>query len=234
MLRNLAIQGLFTFLLIYEILHLLSQNGLSHSLGSDSILKLCRGLEWWYSGQESICQTRGQGFNPWSGNTPHATEQPSLRATSTEARVPRICTLKQEKPPQWEACSWQLEKAGAQQQRPSAAKKTQNPAWQRGEVWTHVPSFFLRWNCVTLFIYLFSVWQCFKISSISVPQSETEPGSQQWKHCILITRSPGNSPHGPCIIYLRVYEFYINTHLKNMSGNGSYRWKLLKAAGGQI
>ena len=34
----------------------------------------CRGLPWWRSGWESACQCRGQGFEPWSGKIPHATE----------------------------------------------------------------------------------------------------------------------------------------------------------------
>ena len=55
---------------------------------------------------------RGRGFEPWSGKIPHATEQlspcatttepplESLRATTTEARVPRARAEQQEKPPQ--------------------------------------------------------------------------------------------------------------------------------------
>ena len=36
------------------------------------------------SGKESTCQCRGHGFNPWSKEIPQATEQLSLRATTTE------------------------------------------------------------------------------------------------------------------------------------------------------
>ncbi|KAJ8780365.1 hypothetical protein J1605_011629 [Eschrichtius robustus] len=36
------------------------------------------------SGWESACQCRGHGFEPWSGKIPHATEQLSLCATTTE------------------------------------------------------------------------------------------------------------------------------------------------------
>ena len=43
-----------------------------------------RGLTWWQSGWESACQCRGHGFEPWSGKIPHATEQLSLCATTTE------------------------------------------------------------------------------------------------------------------------------------------------------
>ena len=73
------------------------------------------GLPWWRSGYESACQCRGHRFEPWSGEIPHAAEQlspratttePALyspRATTTEARVPRAHALQQEKPLQWEA-----------------------------------------------------------------------------------------------------------------------------------
>ncbi|KAJ8794086.1 hypothetical protein J1605_019078 [Eschrichtius robustus] len=55
---------------------------------------------------------RGHGFEPWSGKIPHASEQLSLCATTTEpvlqsprgttpeAQAPRACALQQEKPPQ--------------------------------------------------------------------------------------------------------------------------------------
>ena len=43
-----------------------------------------RGLPWWRSGGESTCQCRGHGFEPWSGKIPHAAEQLSPCATTTE------------------------------------------------------------------------------------------------------------------------------------------------------
>ena len=46
--------------------------------------KYQRGLPWWHSGWESACQCRGQGFKPWSGRFPHAAEQRSPCATTTE------------------------------------------------------------------------------------------------------------------------------------------------------
>ena len=49
-----------------------------------TIKKPFRGLPWWCSGWESACQCRGHGFEPWSGKIPHATEQLSLCATTTE------------------------------------------------------------------------------------------------------------------------------------------------------
>ena len=42
------------------------------------------GLPWWRSGKESACQFRGHGFEPWSGKIPHAAEQLSQCATTTE------------------------------------------------------------------------------------------------------------------------------------------------------
>ena len=42
------------------------------------------GLPWWRSGWESACQCRGHGFEPWSGEIPHATEQLGPWATTTE------------------------------------------------------------------------------------------------------------------------------------------------------
>ena len=38
----------------------------------------------WHSGQESSCQCSGHGFNPWAGKIPHAAEQLSPCATTTE------------------------------------------------------------------------------------------------------------------------------------------------------
>ena len=49
------------------------------------ILKASKiGLPWWPSGQESACQCRGHGFQPWSGKIPHAAEPLSPCATTTE------------------------------------------------------------------------------------------------------------------------------------------------------
>ena len=42
------------------------------------------GLPWWRSSWESTFQCRGLGFEPWSGKIPHATEQLSPCATTTE------------------------------------------------------------------------------------------------------------------------------------------------------
>ena len=42
------------------------------------------GLPWWHSGWESACRCRGHRFEPWSGKIPHAAEQLSPWATTTE------------------------------------------------------------------------------------------------------------------------------------------------------
>ena len=42
------------------------------------------GLPWWCSGYKSACQCRGHGFEPWSRKIPHAVEQLSPCATTTE------------------------------------------------------------------------------------------------------------------------------------------------------
>ena len=67
------------------------------------VYKKIRGLPWWFSDLESACQCRGHGFEPWSRKIPHAAEQLSPCATTTEACAPRARAPQQEKPPQWEA-----------------------------------------------------------------------------------------------------------------------------------
>ena len=42
------------------------------------------GLPWWHSGWESACQCKRHGFEPWSGNIPHAAAQLGPWATTTE------------------------------------------------------------------------------------------------------------------------------------------------------
>ena len=57
---------------------------------TDSALRTATlGFPWWLSGQESACQCRGRGFNPWSGMIPQAAEQLGPCATSHWA-----CALK--------------------------------------------------------------------------------------------------------------------------------------------
>ena len=42
------------------------------------------GLPWWLSGEESTCQYRRHGFDPWSRKIPHAAEQVSTHATTID------------------------------------------------------------------------------------------------------------------------------------------------------
>ena len=57
---------------------------LSGSNERNNIIIIYQGLPWWLSGKESICQFRRQGFDPWSGKIPHATEQLSPWVTTIE------------------------------------------------------------------------------------------------------------------------------------------------------
>ena len=77
-----------------------------------------KGAPQWLSGKESTCQCRRHGFDPWSKTIPHATEQETPCATTTElhcrARKSELLSpcatttespaeshaLQQEKPPQ--------------------------------------------------------------------------------------------------------------------------------------
>ena len=54
----------------------------------DSMIKReGQGLPWWCGGKESSCQCRGHGFEPCSGNIPHAAEQLSSCTTTTEPEL---------------------------------------------------------------------------------------------------------------------------------------------------
>ena len=82
-------------------------------------------------GWESACWCKGNGFSPWSRKIPHAVEQLSPNAATTEPTHCRTCAPQQEKPRQWKAHApklencphlLQLEKALTQHQRPSTVK----------------------------------------------------------------------------------------------------------------
>ena len=53
------------------------------------------GLPWWLSGKKSACQCKRYGFDPWSRKIPHAVEQVSPCATTTEL-CSRARALRQE------------------------------------------------------------------------------------------------------------------------------------------
>ena len=54
-------------------------------------LKVCAGLPWRLTGKESTCQCRRHRFDLWSWKIPHAEEQLSPCAATTEARALRAC-----------------------------------------------------------------------------------------------------------------------------------------------
>ena len=57
---------------------------MSGQTGSDK-KSVKRGLSWWLSGKEFVCQCRGHGFNLWAGKIPHTVGQLSPCATTTES-----------------------------------------------------------------------------------------------------------------------------------------------------
>ena len=95
-------------------------------------VKITRNIQFWTSmvvhGWQSTCQCRGHRFSPWSRKTPHASEQLSPWTTATEDWAPRAFAPQQKMRSPCTAVtsslrSPQLEKAHAQQWRPSAVKK---------------------------------------------------------------------------------------------------------------
>ena len=105
-----------------------------------------RGLLWGSSGGQSACQRRWHGLSPWSRDTPRASGQLNPCATASEAHAPGAHALRQEKPLQREARTWQggaapspppaptATRESPQQRRPSATEEkdsrehTQNPS----------------------------------------------------------------------------------------------------------
>ena len=49
------------------------------------------GLSWWSSGWEATCQWKGHRFDLWTGKLPHAVEQQSPGATTTEPVFESLC-----------------------------------------------------------------------------------------------------------------------------------------------
>ena len=94
------------------------------------------GFPWWSSGKESACQWRGYRFNPLSGKVSHASRQWSPCATTTECSATREVTatisLQLGSVPWWP----KLEKACAQQPRPSVVKNKTNIFFKRINVLT--------------------------------------------------------------------------------------------------
>ena len=67
--------------------------------------KNIRGLPWWLSGKESACQCRRHGFNPWLGKIPHAREELSPSATTTEPASWSPCAATVKASARWSPCS---------------------------------------------------------------------------------------------------------------------------------
>ena len=104
------------------------------------IFKEQRGLLWWFSGQESACQCRRNGFNPWFRKIPHAAKQigpyaatiepapQSQEGTVTEPTCPRAHAPQQEKPSHQEAHTRQLEN---KPRLPRLENSNEDPAWPK-------------------------------------------------------------------------------------------------------
>ena len=56
------------------------------------------GLPWWSSGKDSASQSRGRGFDPWSGKIPHATGRAQCMSLCSRARAPQQETPPSKKP----------------------------------------------------------------------------------------------------------------------------------------
>ena len=86
------------------------------------------GLPWWRSGWESACQCRGHGFEPWSGKIPHAAEQLSLCATTTEpARLEPVLHSKRDRDGERPAhCDEEWPPLAATRESPRTETKTQH------------------------------------------------------------------------------------------------------------
>ena len=55
-----------------------------------TIVKIWKGLPWWFSGKEFTFRCRGSGFDPWSGNqdtTCHGATKPTCHNYSASTRV---------------------------------------------------------------------------------------------------------------------------------------------------
>ena len=99
-------------------------------------------LPWWLSGKESTCQCRRHRFDPWSGEIPHATEQLSPWAATTEpvltspgagtseARAPR--SLRTRAP--WGACVSPLESGLHSPQLGERARSEEDPEQPESEL----------------------------------------------------------------------------------------------------
>ena len=107
--------------------------------------KLCFRLPWWYSGQESTCQCRRYGFNPWAWKISNAVEQLNPSNATTEACAPRACAPQQEKPRQPGQCC-------LNQKKPACSNKTQLNQKKKGGFKRIKPSQTLCFYSLSLYI----------------------------------------------------------------------------------
>ena len=98
-------------------------------------------LPWWFSGEESECQCKRHGSNHWSRKIPRVAEQLSPQLLSLCSRAwkpqllkpmcPRAHAQQQEKPPQWEARTPQLEHSSYMLQLEKSLCSNKDPAWPK-------------------------------------------------------------------------------------------------------
>ena len=80
---------------------------------SNILLKIHNlGLPWWLSGKEFTCQCRRHGFDPQSRKIPHATEQLSPCAITTESMLQIPGATASETRAAWSLC-WAIREAHA-------------------------------------------------------------------------------------------------------------------------
>ena len=69
----------------YILKKISKKHNLQQKVGKEKKKRLYQmGFLWWSRGEESTCQCREHGFNPWSRKIPHAVEQLSPCATTAE------------------------------------------------------------------------------------------------------------------------------------------------------
>ena len=116
-----------------------------HEVCNTIIPKKCMFLNlkilcWWSNGWDSACQCRGHGFHPWSRRIPRVMGQLNLWAPTIEPSScnywsphrPRAHALQQEKPPQWETLTLQLESSPHSDMRESPCVAMRTLCSQKG------------------------------------------------------------------------------------------------------
>ena len=91
------------------------------------------GLPWWLSGKEFSCQCRRYGFDPRSGEIPHASKQLSLCSAAPESARPGALMLQLDSPcaatrhhlPQWRPDHSQINKNDRMRERQALTRRKQ-------------------------------------------------------------------------------------------------------------